>query len=280
MEYIRSFLFAPGSNESIIKKALNSSADAVIIDLEDATALNEKDRAREIALKISLIDRDKPLYIRINGANSPFFEKDLELLESAKLDGVVLPKCEDSDDIIKLTQAIKENIDVIPLIESAKGIINLVNMGRASKKISRFAFGAIDYTLDINAQYTKSGFELLYPRSYLVIISRILNLLPPVDTVFPYLNDETGLINETKHIKELGMFGKLAIHPKQVDIINDIFTPTKSEIDEANSIAKAFLEAEKEGVASIRVNNKFVDYPVYLKSKRIIELAKILEKKE
>lgn len=280
MEYIRSFLFAPGSNESIIKKALNSSADAVIIDLEDATALNEKDRAREIALKISLIDRDKPLYIRINGANSPFFEKDLELLESAKLDGVVLPKCEDSDDIIKLTQAIKENIDVIPLIESAKGIINLVNMGRASKKISRFAFGAIDYTLDINAQYTKSGFELLYPRSYLVIISRILNLLPPVDTVFPYLNDETGLINETKHIKELGMFGKLAIHPKQVDIINDIFTPTKSEIDEANSIVKAFLEAEKEGIASIRVNNKFVDYPVYLKSKRIIELAKILEEKE
>ena len=264
MEYIRSFLFAPGSSESIIKKALNSSADAVIIDLEDATALNEKDRAREIALKISLIDRDKPLYIRINGANSPFFEKDLELLESAKLDGVVLPKCEDSDDIIKLTQAIKENIDVIPLIESAKGIINLVNMGRASKKISRFAFGAIDYTLDINAQYTKSGFELLYPRSYLVIISRILNLLPPVDTVFPYLNDETGLINETKHIKELGMFGKLAIHPKQVDIINDIFTPTKSEIDEANSIVKAFLEAEKGGIASIRVNNKFVDYPVYL----------------
>ena len=280
MEYIRSFLFAPGSNEKIIKKALNSSADAVIIDLEDATALNEKDKAREIALKISLIDRDKPLYIRINGANSPFFEKDLELLESAKLDGVVLPKCEDSDDIIKLTQAIKENIDVIPLIESAKGIINLVNMGRASKKISRFAFGAIDYTLDINAQYTKSGFELLYPRSYLVLTSRILNLLPPVDTVFPYLNDETGLINETKHIKELGMFGKLAIHPKQVDIINDIFTPTKSEIDEANSIAKAFLEAEKEGVASIRVNNKFVDYPVYLKSKRIIELAKILEEKE
>ena len=280
MEYIRSFLFAPGSSESIIKKALNSSADAVIIDLEDATALNEKDRAREIALKISLIDRDKPLYIRINGANSPFFEKDLELLESAKLDGVVLPKCEDSDDIIKLTQAIKENIDVIPLIESAKGIINLVNMGRASKKISRFAFGAIDYTLDINAQYTKSGFELLYPRSYLVLTSRILNLLPPVDTVFPYLNDETGLINETKHIKELGMFGKLAIHPKQVDIINDIFTPTKSEIDEANSIVKAFLEAEKEGIASIRVNNKFVDYPVYLKSKRIIELAKILEEKE
>ena len=280
MEYIRSFLFAPGSNESIIKKALNSSADAVIIDLEDATALNEKDKAREIALKISLIDRDKPLYIRINSANSPFFEKDLELLESAKLDGVVLPKCEDSDDIIKLTQAIKENIDVIPLIESAKGIINLVNMGRASKKISRFAFGAIDYTLDINAQYTKSGFELLYPRSYLVLTSRILNLLPPVDTVFPYLNDETGLINETKHIKELGMFGKLAIHPKQVDIINDIFTPTKSETDEANSIVKAFLEAEKEGIASIRVNNKFVDYPVYLKSKRIIELAKILEKKE
>ena len=280
MEYIRSFLFAPGSNEKIIKKALNSSADAVIIDLEDATALNEKDKAREIALKISLIDRDKPLYIRINSANSPFFEKDLELLESAKLDGVVLPKCEDSDDIIKLTQAIKENIDVIPLIESAKGIINLVNMGRASKKISRFAFGAIDYTLDINAQYTKSGFELLYPRSYLVLTSRILNLLPPVDTVFPYLNDETGLINETKHIKELGMFGKLAIHPKQVDIINDIFTPTKSETDEANSIVKAFLEAEKEGIASIRVNNKFVDYPVYLKSKRIIELAKILEKKE
>ena len=280
MKYIRSFLFAPGSNENIIKKALNASADTVIIDLEDATAVNEKDRARDIALKISLTDRDKPLYIRINDAKSPFFKKDLELLGCARLDGVVLPKCEDPEDIVKLTQTIKGNMDVIPLIESAKGIINLINIGSASKKISRFAFGAIDYTLDINAQYTKSGLELLYPRSYLVLISRVLNLLSPVDTVFPDLNDEAGLINETKHVKELGFFGKLAINPRQVNIINEIFTPTEFEIDEAKKIAQAFLEAEKEGIASIRVDNKFVDYPVYMKSKRIIELANILEKKK
>jgi len=92
--------------------------------------------------------------------------------------------------------------------------------------------------------------------------------------------NEAGLINETRHVKELGFFGKLAINPRQVNIINEIFTPTKSEIDEAKKIAQAFLEAEKEGIASIRVDNKFVDYPVYMKSKRIIELSEILDKKK
>lgn len=274
MNLLRSFLFVPGNNEKLIIKALNSSSDAVIIDFEDAVALNAKDDARAIALRSSFKSRNKPLYIRINSTKSSFFSEDLVLISKANIDGIVLPKCEDADEILKVILINKRNLDIIPLIESAAGLLNLKEISKASKNISRFAFGAIDYTLDIGAKYTKDGLELLYPRSYMVIISKVLGLLPPVDTVFPDLKDEANLKNETEHIKNLGMFGKLAIHPKQISLINEIFTPTEDEIENARKIVDAFNTSEKQGIASIKLDNHFIDYPVYKKAQLLLELTK------
>jgi citrate lyase subunit beta/citryl-CoA lyase len=274
MNLLRSFLFAPGSNEKLIVKALNSSADAVIIDLEDAVAVAEKENARAIAVSISIMPRNKPLYIRVNSAKCSFFSEDLASIIEANIDGIVLPKCEEADEILKVISVIKKNLDIIPLIESAAGLTNLKEIGTASKNISRFAFGAIDYTLDIGAKYTKSGLELLYPRSYMVIVSKVMGLLPPVDTVFPDLKDEKGLRDETVHIKNLGLFGKLAIHPKQISVINEIFTPAEDEIAEARKIVDAFNVSEKQGIASIELDGQFIDYPVYKKAQLLLELAK------
>jgi citrate lyase subunit beta/citryl-CoA lyase len=271
----------PGSNESLITKALNSSADAVIIDLEDAVAVTEKENAREIAMASSLKLRNKPLYIRVNSAKSSFFIKDLDSIKKGRFDGLILSKSECAEDIVRTLSLINNiDLDIIPLIESAAGLINLKEIGTASRTISRFAFGAIDYTLDIGAKYTKGGLELLYPRSYMVIISKIIGLLPPVDTVFPDLKDEEGLKNETEHIKDLGMFGKLAIHPKQISVINEIFTPTKDEIANARKIVDAFSISEKQGIASIKLDDQFIDYPVYKKAQMLLELAKNFKRED
>ena len=108
----------------------------------------------------------------------------------------------------------------------------------------------------------------------MVIISKVMGLLPPVDTVFPDLKDEKGLRDETVHIKNLGLFGKLAIHPKQISVINEIFTPAEDEIAEARKIVDAFNVSEKQGIASIELDGQFIDYPVYKKAQLLLELAK------
>ncbi|MDY6821762.1 MAG: CoA ester lyase [Deferribacterota bacterium] len=272
MRLYRSFLFVPGNNEKRIRKALSSEADAIIIDLEDAVATNEKDSARDIALRLSNEPRKKPLYIRINSLKSPYFEKDIECINTSNIDGVILPKCEKGEDVTYLVNRLKIKLDIIPLIESAKGVINSQNIAASSENISRLAFGAIDYTLDIEAIYSKTGKELLYPRSKLVLSSKVANLFPPVDTVFPDLEDETSLALEIEEAKILGMFGKLAIHPKQLPIINNNFTPSEKEIEEAKKVVEIFEKSEKEGTAAIEVDGKFVDYPVYKRSKNLLNL--------
>jgi len=280
MFLIRSFLFVPGTNKKRIEKALSMDTDAVIIDLEDAVALNEKENARNLAYHFSLKDRKPLLYARTNSYNTPFFKKDIEMIKEAYFDGIMLPKCETGEELTFLTKILPTKTDFIPLIESAKGIINLKELGSTSKNISRFAFGALDYTLDIGANYTKSGRELLYPRSHLVLISKVLGLMPPVDTVFPDLQDECLFIEEIKEAKNLGMFGKLAIHPKQLSLINKNFTPSKKEIEEARRIVEIFEKREKEGIAAIEIDGKFVDYPVFERSKKLLKLYSSLKKGE
>jgi len=280
MHLIRSFLFVPGNNRKLIEKALSMETDAIIVDMEDAVAVDEKENARNIAYHFSLEDRNPLLYIRTNSYNTPFLKKDVEMIKKANFDGIMLPKCETSEELIFLTKEMTKKTDIIPLIESAKGIINIKEIGKASKDISRFAFGALDYTLDIGAIYTKTGKELLYPRSHLVLISKFLGLMPPVDTVFPDLQDEQSFIEEIKEAKALGMFGKLAIHPKQLPFINKMFTPDEEEVKEAQNVVDAFTRSEKKGVAAINLGDKLVDYPVYEKSKRLLELYNSLLKKE
>ncbi|GGA19405.1 HpcH/HpaI aldolase/citrate lyase family protein [Psychrobacillus lasiicapitis] len=282
MSLARSYLFVPGTNKDMIKKAIASDADCIILDLEDAVALAEKEKARE-ALKESLIrfSKEKEIFVRMNDCETSFWEEDLICAVANGAAGVVVPKSESEQNIRLVCQKIREassdsasNFQVIPLIETAKGVQFAYAIAAADEMISKMAFGSIDFSLDIGCELTASGLELLFARSQIVIASRAAGIEAPIDTVFADFNDVAGFENEAKIAKQVGFKAKLIIHPRQIPITNQLFSPSEQEISNAKSIVKAFEEAEENGVASIAVNNKMVDYPVYKKAKRLLFYSK------
>jgi citrate lyase subunit beta/citryl-CoA lyase len=280
MRIARSYLFVPGINKDVIKKAILSDADCVILDLEDAVAISEKENARE-TVKETLIrySKEKEIIVRINDLDSLYWEKDLICALTNGATGIMVPKSESDQDIRRVCTKVREVsqelsrcFQVIPLIETAKGVHFAYSISMADKMISRLAFGSIDFSLDIDCEHTENGLELLFARSQIVIASKASGIGPPIDTVYPNLNNEIGLENEAKLAKQLGFKGKLIIHPKQIQIVHKTFSPSENEIKDATAFVEAFEEAEKNGVASISVNNQLVDYPVYKKAKRTLFL--------
>ena len=277
MDYLRSFLFVPGSNLRVIHKALASTADAVIIDLEDAVSVTEKEIARaQVVELLNSIDCSRRVYVRINGWDTPWGEADLEATVATRSSGIVLPKAEDPVTVAEIAELLPAGFDFIPLVETAKGVLNAYAVATCSGRISRLAFGAVDFSLDIGVEYSKTGAALLYARSHLVVVSQGAGLLSPVDTIYPDLQDLSGLAAELDRVHHLGMFGKLAIHPKQLDLIHAAFTPDTDEIAEAHEIVRVFEAAEKEGVAAMKIHGKFIDYPVYRSAQKIVSLAQML----
>ncbi|ANU27296.1 HpcH/HpaI aldolase/citrate lyase family protein [Planococcus versutus] len=271
-----SYLFVPATSFSLIKKAVTSKADVVIIDLEDAVALSEKQAAREVmkeALKV--YKKEHKIIVRINALETSFWEADLETAVTNGAAGIMLPKAENEQGIQTASnkiREIRENSDeafeLIPLIESAKGIQFAYAIASADPLVSALAFGSIDFSLDIDCELTPEGLELLFARSQLVIASKAAGIGPPIDAVYPNLTDENGLKNQTVFANQLGFKAKLVIHPKQLDVVHQVFSTSDEEIIIAKKIVEAFEKAEKEGIASIKVDGQFVDYPIYKKAKK------------
>jgi len=278
----RSWLFVPGNQERKIKNALNLSADVIIIDLEDAVPADEKKSAKNIVENLLSKHENEKIFIRINGQQKELAEEELKSIVKLRPKGIMLPKSEDAFGIIEFDNLVKEletsanitmgTVKFVPLIESALGVLNSREIASASSRNICLAFGAIDFTLDIGAELTPSGSELLMARSMLVLAAKVAGLTV-VDTVYPHIKDDDGLYQETSFIKSLGMFGKLVIHPNQIGIVNDIFSPTEEEILSAQKIIAAFKEAEDQGIGAIQVNGKFIDYPVAARAKRVLEIA-------
>ncbi|MBO8167885.1 MAG: CoA ester lyase [Thermoanaerobacteraceae bacterium] len=284
----RTMLFAPGNNERRMQKALSLPADAVIFDLEDAVALNEKKNAREMVCSVLSQARQRKVFIRINSLDTPYAEEDLQKIIPMKPDGIMVPKAEHAEGICRISEIIDElekqenialgHVKLIPLVETAAGVLNAYQIAGASGRVICLAFGAIDFTLDIGTGLSDEGSELAYARSHLVVASRAAGIGAPVDTVYPNIKDQEGLRQDTLRAKQLGMFGKLVIHPDQIPVVNEIYTPDDAEIAFAKKVVRAFREAEEQGVAAIQVDGKFVDYPVAVRAENILKLAAIIGK--
>lgn len=221
--------------------------------------------------------KEKEIIVRINDLNSPYWENDLICAITNGATGIMVPKSESEEDMRivcskarEVSKDLSRLFQVIPLIETAKGVHFAYSISLADEMISRLAFGSIDFSLDINCELTENGLELLFARSQIVIASKAARIGSPIDTVYPNLNNYAGLENEAKLAKQLGFIGKLIIHPKQLQIVNKTFSPSKNEINDAKAIIKEFEEAERNGVASIKVNDQLVDYPVYKKAKSLL----------
>lgn len=282
-EMFQTLMFTPANHPRKVEKALTLPVDAIIIDLEDACAESEKEKARmEIPTYLNMV-RSTKVYVRVNAISTRFFFNDMRTVVNNGLDGIILPMTEDPNDLTiadwlissleKETGLSEGSIDLIPIIETAKGVSNLKSILQNKKRVKRIAFGAADYANDTGTLWKSSGEELHYVRSSIVIESRAAKIEPPIDTVFADLENQEGLRQEAFVAKNIGFQGKFMIHPKQIDTIKAVFRPSDEEILRAIEIVEAFELAEKQGSSSIRVGNQFVDYPIVYKAKKTLEIA-------
>lgn len=290
---MRTALFVPGNRPDRIEKAFNTEADVVIIDLEDAVPISEKELSRSKVREKAAQFSDRMMLVRVNALGSPFIEGDLEEAIVDGVNGIVLPKVEKADDIhdinvlllkVEKKRSLPEgSIHLFPLIESAAAVQHVYDIVSAKTKPERIytvAFGAADYTFDMSIEMTMEGTELFYARSRISVACRAAGVAPPIDTPFMIdLNDIDALISDAKRAKELGFQGKQVIHPRQIEPCNRIFSPTPDEIAGAEKIIQVFEEAEAAGTAAIQVEGKFIDYAVVKKSRDILARAAAIDKR-
>lgn len=266
------YLFAPGDSARKISKAFESAADAVIIDLEDSVALSQKETARKVLLEtVQKLRKEhllqKPFYVRCNSVKSTFVTEDLSLLKVLLADGIMVPKFESADDVKAIT-AVLPDTEILPLIESVAGICCLRKSTFLSPQIKRIAFGAVDYALDLGADWSASGAERQFAMSEIVFQSRALNLESPVDAVFPVLDNPAVFENDIQTGKQLGFFGKMIIHPKQIESVQEAYHVSDSQYSWSLRVIEKY-EANADSGA-MELDGKLIDLPIYQKAKRTV----------
>ncbi len=288
LEFIRTALFVPGNRPDRVDKAVNTAADVVIIDLEDAVPYSQKKETRPVVREKILDYRERPVFVRINALDTEFFQEDLAAVVVEGLSCVMVPKVAAAAQILEINRGLLEveakkgmrpgSVSIIPLIESALAVENvfqIVSQSTDPQRLFTVAFGAADFALDMGFEITKTGEELFYPRARIAVACRAAGVEPPLDTPFMIdLKDPEALEADIKRACQLGFQGKLCIHPNQIDICNRLFSPTTEEIEYAQKVVQAFNEAEAGGTAAIQLDGKFVDYPVVERCRRILKISK------
>ena len=258
----RSYLFVPGNRPERFEKALGSGADAVIVDLEDAVPPEGKAEARAAVAR--WLAPQRPVLIRINGADTPWFAEDLALCAQAGVAGVMVPKAERVADLQRIA-TVAAGGAVLPLIETAAGFENLRAVAGA-ESVQRLVFGSIDFQLDLGILDD----ELTAFRSQLVLVSRIANLVAPVDGVCTAIDDTEQLQRDTTRARRLGFGAKLCIHPRQVETVNQGFVPSEAELAWARRVLAAAAQARG---AAVALDGKMIDRPVILRAQAIVDEA-------
>ncbi|ATO21157.1 CoA ester lyase (plasmid) [Acinetobacter sp. LoGeW2-3] len=264
----RSYLFVPANRTERYEKALSTQADVVIIDLEDAVPVELKDSARQALCQWLSEHPEQHVIVRINSSQTEWFSQDIQLAQYSNVSAIVLPKAEAVEDIQTIL-AIR-NIDIFPLIETPVGFAKVREIAKAPH-VSALMFGSIDFQLEMNMQ--GGYFELLSFRNELVLVSRLAGINAPVDGVTVDFKDQELVRLETQQAKNLGFAGKLCIHPAQVNVVNDTFSPTEAEIEWAKQVINIVDQSQGQAVS---LNGKMIDLPVILKAKKILEHAALV----
>lgn len=262
----RSYLFAPGHNAKLLSKVFDAGADAVMLDLEDAVPPDAKDTARAMVAE-ALTGHEG--WVRINAARTAASEADLDAVAGLAA-GIRIPKVESADD----AQWVAHRAPGTPLIcaiESARGVLAAAEIATVPG-VRHLSMGGVDLRRDLSAG--DGNLQTLYVRSHLVVVSRAGGLEPPIDSVHPRLDDEPGLREQATFARSLGFFGKSAIHPAQLQIIHEAFTPTEPELAWAREVIDAF---DSSGGDALQLpSGEFVDVPVAERARRMLQLAAAL----
>lgn len=259
----RSYLFVPANRPERLDKALQSGADAVIVDLEDAVPPADKHAARESLL--SWLTPDVSVLVRVNGPDTEWFEDDICLAAHPGVAGIVLPKTESPAHLARVAAHCHDTCGLYPIVETAGAFEDLVALAR-SPRVVRLMFGSLDLQVDLGVTEA-AGDELLFFRSQVVLASRLANIAPPVEGVTTVLDDAERIEADTRRGRALGFRGKLCIHPKQVAHVHRGFAWSEAERDWARRVLDA-VEASKG--AAIAVDGKMVDMPVIRQATEIL----------
>jgi len=282
MTAYRTLMFAPGNHARKVEKVFSLGADGVILDLEDAVAVDEKVATRQLVLDALAGPRSCQGYVRVNSTDTEFCYGDLCAVVASNVDGIILPKVESASQLkmidwlmasLEREAGLAEgSVDLIPIIETGAGMLAVGEIASAGTRVRRLAFGAGDYTLDMGSSWSRNETEIADARARILLASRAAGLEPPIDTVWIEIKDDEGFASSCDLGRRLGFQGKLCIYPTQVAAANAAFTPTDDEVAKARRIVEAFETAEAEGSASIQVDGYFVDYPIVEKARRMLEL--------
>lgn len=281
MAIVRSWLFVPANRADRIRKAFDIGVDRVIVDLEDACPEADKLTART-ALPSLLdglpVDR---CFIRVNPVESEHALADLEAAVAASVAGVILPKAQRAADLHAVAWALTQferragrsggGIELMPLIESALGLVDLEAIVRASPpRVRRLAFGAGDLSIDLGFDLTDTEAELGAARAALVAVSRAFGLEPPIDTPWGAISDLDGCARSVATARAAGFAGKAIIHPSHVAIANAGFTPSAEAVTEARNILAAYAAAAADGRGAFQIDGRLIDFAHVVKARRTL----------
>lgn len=284
---MRSGLFVPGHRSRMVEKGLGSTADGLYFDLEDAVPADEKDNARLTTAEALGRVGDKIGCVRVNGLESGLLLADLEAVVRPGLAAVVVPKVEDGDAIRHVGQLLSEleprvglpsgSVGIVATLETASGIANARDIVRASARIRSVVIGTAedgDLQRDLGYAYSESRIELVYVISHVVVQARAAKIAEILAGPFVKFEDDLGLERDAVFARGLGCTGKLAIHPRQLDVINQVFSPSAEEVARYERVAAAVLEAHQRGLGAVTVDGRMVDQAMLERARSVIEAAR------
>ncbi|MGB0855666.1 MAG: HpcH/HpaI aldolase/citrate lyase family protein [Nitrosopumilus sp.] len=282
-QLFRSLIFVPGNNPRFLEKAKKLQADIVCFDLEDSVPDDEKITARKL-IKAVLKSRklyESSIFVRTNSPMSGKIPSDLKAVIQKGIDGIVIPKVNNVNDMRKIEKIISQlektrklkPIQIIPSIESAEGVVNTYHITSFGKRVSAVVFGVFDLLNDMKVEYSKESEGAKYSRAKIPVDAQAAGVAA-IDAIWQDLKDSKGLEKDCKIGKSLGYSGKSIIHPDQISIVHKLFYPNKSEILWAKKVCKVYLKSTKKGTGATTVDGKMIDEVHYKQAKALLELVK------
>jgi citrate lyase subunit beta/citryl-CoA lyase len=283
---LRSFLFVPGNNEKFINKAKMLDADIICLDLEDSVPTGDKQSARKMIAE-ALVKRSEfkgEVYVRTNPFSSGMAQDDLTAVVQRGIDGVVIPKVDEPSEVLELSHRITDLehersvgeglVEMMPSIESAKGVVNAYDIARASPRVSALVFGVFDFLFDMGLVYVADGVEYGYARAKVPVDARAAGVYA-IDSIWQKIDDTDGLIRDATTGMRLGYRGKSIIHPSQIEHVHRIFVPNKEEVEWARKVVSALEDAMSEGRGAVRLEGRMIDAVHYKRAKAVLEASSV-----
>ncbi len=291
MSYLfRSMLYVPSYNEKFITKAIESEADAIILDLEDSCPMEKEAEGRENIrkyLKSGLLD-GRQVLLRINELGTDSLQKDLDLLECRGIMGLMPPKVSSVEEMLEFDRLVSEkeeefglkkgSVKFTPLVETAGAVVNLDAIAQASDRIIALTFGGEDYLDSVWGVHSEPPVAFDVPRAVIVQVARKNGLLP-IDTPYLDLKNEEGYRKEESISANIGFAGDLLVNPRQIPWANEVFSPSREEIVHARRVVAAVEETLKTGGSIAVLDGKMIGPPMRKRAEKVVALAKLIEEK-